>query len=160
LPACNCEFFRDLTWVDALGARHSDQQIMDALLEMIRDAKKLILMDMFLFNDFAGAVSADMRPLAREVTDALLARITEQPGLRIILITDPVNTVYGGIGNPYLDRLRRAGVTVISTDLDRLRDSNVFYSPLWRVLVRPFGNGPGIPLPHPFGPGRVSLQLR
>lgn len=156
-PACNCEFFRDLTWVDVHGARHSDQQIMDALLEMIRGAKKLILMDMFLFNDFAGAVSGEMRPLAREVTTALLARISEQPGLRIIVITDPVNTVYGGVGNPFLNRLRSAGVTVISTDLDRLRDSNLFYSPLWRVLARPFGSGPGMLLPNPFGPGRVSL---
>jgi phosphatidylserine/phosphatidylglycerophosphate/cardiolipin synthase-like enzyme len=157
-PACNCEFFRDLTWVDVHGARHSDQQIMDAMLAMIGGARKLILVDMFLFNDFAGEVPGGMRPLAREVTTALLARITELPDLRIILITDPVNTVYGGLANPYLDRLRSAGITVISTDLDRLRDSNFFYSPLWRVLVKPLGSGPGKLLPNPFGPGRVSLR--
>lgn len=157
-PACNCEFLRDLTWIDERGMRQSEQQIMDAVLEMIRGAKKLILMDMFLFNDFAGAAPAGVRPLAGEVTAALLARIAEIPGLRIILITDPVNTVYGGLANPYLDRLRSAGISVIYTDLDRLRDSNLLYSPLWRVFVRPFGTGRGALLANPFGPGRVSLR--
>lgn len=156
--ACDCEFLWDLTWIDERGERRSEQQIMDTVLEMIRGAKKLILMDMFLFNDFGGAVPGGLRPLAGEVTNALLARIAEIPGLRIILITDPVNTVYGGLANPYLDRLRSAGVCVIYTDLDRLRDSNLLYSPLWRVLVRPFGAGRGALLANPFGPGRVSLR--
>ncbi|HBI14661.1 MAG TPA: phospholipase [Desulfobulbaceae bacterium] len=157
-PACHCEFLRDLTWVDAHGKSHSDQQIMDAVFGMIRGARKLILMDMFLINDFAGAVTDGMRPLALEVTTALLARKDELPGLRIVLITDPVNTVYGGLANPYLERLRSAGVTVVCTDLDRLRDSNLLYSPFWRVLLRPFGCGQGILLPNPFGAGRVSLR--
>lgn len=157
-PAWNCEFFRDLTWVDARGARHSDQQIMDEVLGLIHGARKLILMDMFLFNDFAGGGSGGIRSLALEVTTALLARITELPGLRIVLITDPVNTVYGGLANPYLDRLRDAGIMVICTDLDRLRDGNFLYSPLWRLFVRPFGSGRGTLLPNPFGPGRVSLR--
>ena len=157
-PGCTCAFLRDLTWIDAQGGRHTDQQIMDAVLALIRGAQKIILMDMFLFNDFSGTVQAGTRPLAREVTTALLARKKDIQELRIILITDPVNTVYGGLVNPYLAELRSAGITVVSTDLDPLRDSNILYSPLWRVLVRPFGTGRGVLLPNPFGQGRVSVR--
>ncbi|MFZ5798030.1 MAG: phospholipase [Desulfobulbus sp.] len=157
-PVAECKFLCDLTWVDDRLVQHVDQQIMNSVLEMIGEARKLILMDMFLFNDFAGAHLSGLRPLAREVTAALLARKQEVPELRIILITDPINTVYGSMKNPYLVDLEQAGATVVLTDLDQLRDSNVLYSPFWRLFIRPFGEGPGTLLANPFGPGRISCR--
>src|SRR5262249_17786629 len=61
----------------------------------------------------------------------------------ILFITDPINDVYGGAPSPLLDELRRAGIEVVVTDLDRLRDSNPGYSAVWRTLVRWWGNSAG-----------------
>ena len=44
-------FYKDLTWVDAEGRRHSQQEIFDTVLKMIGGARDLIVLDMFLFND-------------------------------------------------------------------------------------------------------------
>lgn len=157
-PAPEMTFLRDLTWVDGKGERHVDQQIFDEVLHMINGAARFILLDMFLYNDFAGKAGAGVRPLAEEVTAALVAGKKRSPDIRIILVTDPINTVYGGLANPYFERLQRAGVVVCQTRLEDLRDSNVLYSPFWRLCIKPFGSGPGRLLPNPFGAGRVSLR--
>jgi phosphatidylserine/phosphatidylglycerophosphate/cardiolipin synthase-like enzyme len=157
-PATEMTFLRDLTWVDGEGRMHVDQQIFDEVLHMINGATRFILLDMFLYNDFAGKAGAGLRPLAEEVTAALIAGKKRSPGIRIILVTDPINMVYGGLVNPYFERLTRAGVVVCPTRLEDLRDSNVLYSPLWRLCIKPFGTGPGTLLPNPFGAGRVSVR--
>ena len=54
----------------------------------------------------------------------LIARKQAQPAISILLITDPINEVYGGARSPLLDELRRAGIDVVVTDLEKLRDSN------------------------------------
>ncbi|MCL7487743.1 MAG: phospholipase D-like domain-containing protein [Desulfobulbaceae bacterium] len=157
-PVGEIHFLRDLTWVDEQGQRQCEQQIFDALLEIIRSSRRFILLDMFLFNDFTGWRRDRYRPLAHELTTALIEQQQQYPDMRIVFITDPVNTVYGGMVNPYLDRLKESGVEVVETRLEELPDSNLFYSPLWRVLLSWSGNGPGGVLPNPFGPGRVSVR--
>ena len=55
-PAQDVALLADLTWTDARGRRHSEQAIFDAMLQMIGQARRLIVADLFLFNDFgAGA---------------------------------------------------------------------------------------------------------
>lgn len=150
-------FLRDLTYIEG-GQRRVEQQIFDAVFEMIDRAEQLVLVDMFLFNDFQGRKPETTRMLARELTDRLIAHSVARPDSNIFLITDPVNTVYGGVSSPQLERLRAAGIHVTVTDLSRLRDSNALYSAFWRLLLKPFGNSEGGYLPNPFGDGRVSLR--
>lgn len=158
-PAEDITFLRDLTWVDAGGVRHVEQEIFDRILEMIGGARKLVLLDMFLFNDFGGREEqAPYRRLAHEVTEVLVARKKQYPQMRVVVITDPINTVYGGLENPYLERLAAAGIEVVFTRLGPLRDSNPAYSALWRILARPFGSSSGGLLPNPFGKGNVPLR--
>ena len=52
--ARHARFLRDITWADADGQNHSQQEIFDAALSMIHQAKEFILVDMFLFNDLMG----------------------------------------------------------------------------------------------------------
>jgi len=151
-------FYRDLTWVDAEGQRRSQQEIFDKAISMIAGARHLVVLDMFLFNDFMGRGHAPYRTLAQEMTDALVAQRSKYPAIQIVVITDPINTVYNGTANPYLERLRAADIQVVFTGLEGLRDSNPVYSSFWRILVRPFGSSPGSLLPNPFGQGRVSLR--
>jgi phosphatidylserine/phosphatidylglycerophosphate/cardiolipin synthase-like enzyme len=156
--ARDVRFLRDLTFVDETGQRHVEQEIFDAVFEMIDGAREFVLVDMFLFNDFQGASPETTRALCRELTDRLVARRAAVSGIEIHFITDPINTVYGGLASPHLEELRQAGVNVTMTRLGRLRDSNPLYSSCWRLLFLPFGNSEGGWLPNPFGDGKVSLR--
>ena len=154
------EFLADLTWVDEQWQRQTNQQIFDRKLELIAQAERLIVLNMFLFNEFAGDPDgADLRPLAAELTDALVQRRQQQPGLRVIFITDPINTLYDGVESSHLKALRDAGVDVIVTDLDPLRDSNPIWSATWRLCCRWFGNSSNNGwLPNPVGEQSVGLR--
>ena len=158
--AAGVEFLADLTWVDEQGQRRTDQRIFDRKLELIGQARRLVVLDMFLFNEFAGDPDgADLRPLASELTSALVLRRQQQPGLRAIFITDPINTLYGGVESPHLDALRDVGVEVIVTDLNPLRDSNPLWSATWRLCCRWLGNSSSNGwLPNPVGGRQVGLR--
>ena len=153
------EFLADRTFVDAAGARHSEQAIFDAAFAMIGQAHRLVLVDMFLFNDFAAAEDRILRPLSEELTQALVDRMAQVPNLRVVLITDPVNTVYGGLESPQLDRLRAAGAQVVITDLTMLRASNPAWSGPWALCCAWLGNSAGHGwLPNPFGGEAITLR--
>ena len=157
--ASQVTFLGDKTWVDADGIRHSEQQIFDPAFDMIRRARKLVLLDMFLYNDFQRRTPETTRLLSSELTDTLLQQKQAHPDITIVLITDPINTVYGSLPSPQFVSLVDAGITVVITDLSRLRDSNRFYSFFWRLLIKPFGNSQRGSLPNPFDPrGKVTLR--
>ena len=151
-PANRVRFLTDLTWVNDAGDRQTDQVIFDEIFRLIRGARK------FLYNDFQGAEPERHRALAAEMTTLLIERKQAIPGLEIILITDPVNTVYGGLASKHFTFLLDHGITVVETNLDVLRDSNPCYSLPWRLLVKPFGNNAGGLVANPFGEGRVSIR--
>lgn len=154
--ADDVHFFADTTWIDDNGKRHVDQQIFDAVFEVIARAEKFIVVDMFLWNDFQGDTPETARALSSELTDALLTRKQNHPEMTIVVISDPVNTVYGGIESTHFSALREAGIPVVITRLDRLRDSNPGYSGLWRIFAKPLGQPRGGTLPSPFGDERVG----
>ena len=159
VASSDVEFLQDLTAVKA-GQRVCEQRIFDRVLEVIRQAQDFILVDLFLFNDYLGKDPSVYRKLCRQVSDALLERKRGRPGIHIVVITDPINEVYGGSVPTHFRELRQAGIPVIPTNLARLRDSNPLYSALWRLGVRWCGNGEGGLMPHPFAAdaGRVSLR--
>jgi phosphatidylserine/phosphatidylglycerophosphate/cardiolipin synthase-like enzyme len=157
-PACDVRFFGDMTFVNAAEVRQSDQSIFADVLAVVDAAQSFIVADMFLYNEWTGAGGAPGRPLTREFTQALLAKKQRRPECQIVLITDPINTAYGGLRATHLEDLQKAGIIVVETDLAELRDGSGLYALLWRLLVQPFGNSPGGLLPNPLGPGRVSLR--
>ncbi|MAG31705.1 MAG: phospholipase [Deltaproteobacteria bacterium] len=157
-PVDDAHFLTDLTYVDTTGTRRVEQRIFDAILETIHAARRQIVLDMFLFNEFQGEHVEETRALCEELTRALVDRKRAHPDIEIVLITDPINTVYGAITAPHLDRLRAVGISVVMTDLDPLRDSNWLYSSLWRWFIQPWGGESPGRLPNPFGGEDVSLQ--
>jgi len=158
LPAEEVRFLGDRTGLDASGVRQVEQQIFDEVFGMIAGAERLVVVDMFLFNTFLGAGPPPHRRLCGELTEALVARKRTVPGLRAVVITDPVNTVYGGLEAPHLARLEAEGIEVVVTRLERLRDSNPAWSGVWRLLFQPWGNGGGGGMASPFGEGEVTLR--
>ena len=157
-PAQDVLFLADLTYLDSSGQRHSQQQIFDELFAMIAAAQRFVLVDMFLFNAAQGEVREEQRALSAELTNLLIAQQQRYPDMQIILITDPINSVYGGLQPENLNRLRQANISVTETRLTPLRDSNPGYSSVWRTFLAHWGNGSGNALPNPVGDGRVSLR--
>lgn len=155
----NTQLLVDNTAVDSQGQRHSEQEIFDEVFALIEQAQQLILLDMFLFNDFQGPNPETHRALSKELTDALLKKKAEQPHLPIIVITDPFNELYGGLKSPYFQALKQAGITVVTTNLTALPDSNPSWSWLWRACCQWFGNNAQKGwLPNPVGEGKVTLR--
>lgn len=136
------------------------QEIFDEALRLISNAEHLIVADLFLFNDYLGQAATAHRRLSREVAAALIARKQARPELTIVVITDPLNDAYGGSEAAPLRALRTAGIPVVLTDLNRLRDSNPLWSGFWRLAVKPFGTSPGGWLPHPFAADAGKVGLR
>lgn len=156
---CAARFLADDSWQDASGERQLEQSIFDALFERIDAARRLVYLDLFLFNDWQGPVPETHRALADELAARLIGAAQRPEAPAVILVTDPLNTVYGGLAPARLAELRDAGVSVVLTDLTVLQDSNPAWSSVWRWLIRPFGNRAGATtLPNPLGEGRVSVR--
>ncbi len=166
VPLADLRLLTDVTVTDGRGQVVIRQQIFDEVLRIVDAAEEYIVLDFFLFNDHRSVISDDSRPPHRALTDELrnrlLARLAARPELRILFVTDPINDIYGSVPSKDLEALRAAGVDVVLTDLDRLRDSNPIYSALWRLTVKWWANDePGqgwLPNPLDTGPGRVSLS--
>jgi PLD-like domain len=94
----------------------------------------------------------DRSPVGRELALRLLARKRARPNLKVLLVTDPGNEVFGGTPAHYLTSLEKAGIIVARVRLDRLRDSNPLYSSAWRLLFGWWSD----PFDEP--PERVTLR--
>ena len=57
----------------------------------------------------------------------------------VVLITDPINNFYGAYEQKYITKLKEAGVDVVITELNALKDSNIFVSGYYRCYTKWFG---------------------
>ena len=133
------------TRVTSLGARLDDSQV-----EVLYDSaeRPAVLEHEFAAIDLAEQIIVlDRSPVGREVAQHLLARKSLRPNLKIVLIANPLDEVYGGTPAQYLSSLERAGIIVARVRLNRLRDVLPWYSALWRLCVAwwsdPFDETPG-----------------
>ena len=153
------KFIADETYLDAQGKQQLDQHIFDEILQLIKQAKTTIVVDMFLFNSEVGDSKVQQRALAHQLTEALINQKVVHPGLEIKLITDPINSVYGGIIPDQYRKLRLGGIEVIETNLLPLRASNPAWSGFWYLCCQDAGNNPEKGwLSNPFGEGQVTLR--
>lgn len=158
LEAEDVRFLFDITAPnDTTGVHWSRQEIFEKVFTLIGEAESFIVADFFLINEFAGDAD-DALPLSRAFVYALLRAREQRPDLPIILISDPLNTLYGALEQPYFEELREADVEVVLTDLRKLRDSNLLYSPIWRTLLQWWGSPVGRLAPNPVAEGRIGLS--
>jgi phosphatidylserine/phosphatidylglycerophosphate/cardiolipin synthase-like enzyme len=154
VPADNVSFIADISAADAYGRPVLSQAIFDEVLRVVRSARRFIVLDYFLFNDWRSPLpgtAGPLRAISGELRDALIEQRRAHPELKVLFITDPINEVYGSEPSRDLILLRAAGVDVVVTNLDVLRDSNLVYSGLWRLGISWWdGNGRGTGwLPNP-----------
>ncbi|WP_216937274.1 MULTISPECIES: phospholipase D-like domain-containing protein [unclassified Acinetobacter] len=153
------KFLADQTYLDAEGKQHLDHRIFNEMLKMIEEANSLIVLDMFLFNQQTGTSKQEHQALSQQLTDALISKRLVQPEVEIKFITDPINSVYGGIKSEQYRELRQHGIDVIETNLIPLRASNPGWSGFWYLCCQGMGNNPEKGwLPNPFGPEKITLR--
>lgn len=163
VPAADVQFLYDLTRAQPQNPEQLlyEQRIFDEVFRIVDEARSFIVADFFLLNEQMGASGAAHRPLSRELADHLIARKQAVPNLSVLLLTDPINDVYGGAPSPLLAELRKAGIEVVVTDLDPLRDSNPLYSSVWRMLLQWWGNSAsGGRMINPFTSDGSGITLR
>lgn len=153
------KFIADQTYLDASGKQQQDHHIFNEMLKMIDEAQSTIVLDMFLFNSEVGESTLPHRALAQQLTDALILKRGVQPNIEIKVITDPINSVYGGLAPEHYRQLRNAGIDVIETDLRPLRASNPLWSGFWYLCCQDAGNNPKKGwLNNPFGKEKITLR--
>lgn len=158
----------DSTGADAeTGRRIVDHQVFERILDQIARADDFIVVDFFLWNPWKAVTGPDGRDLSLELAAALIARKLEDPDLPILVVTDPLNRIYGRDEPEYFLQMAAVGIPVVFTDLNRLRDSNLIYSPpvrlygpLLSTLLTPTGLLDQRWLNNPFDPGLESVSLR
>jgi len=134
-------FLTDETSASFYGERGTQASIHDATLDLVANARDFLVLDYFLFNGQPGPGGelrheGGIRPVAGELQRTLLALRAAQPQLPVLVIIDPINSYYRRSRlPPELDALARAGIDVVMTKLDPLRDSNPVYSTTWRMLM-------------------------
>lgn len=152
-------FFADVTASTEEDERWVRQEIFDEVFRRISEADGFVVMDFFLINEFAGGApeGAEGQSLSQGLIDVLVKARGKQPEMPIILISDPLNTLYGGVEQPLFEELEANGIQVVTTDIRRLRDSNLLYSPLWRTFFQWWGSPEGTLFNNPIGDGKIGL---
>lgn len=115
-------------------------QIFQEIYKVIDRAEQFIVLDMFMVGHY-GSDGEEYPDIAEGLISHLLAKKEAHPDMPIYFITDPINSGYGSYELPEFVKLKEAGVDVIYTDLDKLRDSIPLYSGLYRLLVQWPDNG-------------------
>lgn len=156
------DFLYDLTYQNSKGERIIEQQIFDRIFKIIDEAQEYILIDMFLFNDYMGGISQEpFRDIYSELTQKLIQKKRQNEKIKIDLITDPINRVYGGAHLELFTKLEDFEINLIETNLVDLRDSNPIYSAPWRFFIQPFGrSSTGSWLTNPFDRDADKVGLR
>lgn len=147
VPPEAIRFFHDTPWYED-GHRHSERQIAPELIRIIRNAHRFVVMDVFLFNLQHADQDEPFVPTTRQIVDAF-----QESRAQGWFITDPINTSWGTAVSPPLRWLEEAGVEVCITNVRKLRDSNLIYSPLWRLTLGWFGTRMPPRISSPLEPG-------
>ena len=133
------EMFVDLTY--ALNENTEEKQhelsIFDEIYGMIDRAEKFIVLDFFLYNHYYDE-DVDFPTVVQTMTAKLVQKKERHPEMPIVFITDPLNTGYGSYESEWFHKMKNAGIDVVYTDLNALRDSTPIYSGLYRSIFQWF----------------------
>ncbi|MDO5089398.1 MAG: phospholipase D-like domain-containing protein [Leptotrichiaceae bacterium] len=136
----NVDFHYDLTYLDKDGNIKYDRNLWEATYKIIDNAEDYLIIEMFLFNDIYNKDKEKFPEFAKEYIKRLIKKQTENPELKIYILTDENNNLYGAFEHPFLTEMKRNGINVIIVDIFKLKDTFPWYSPIWRSAVKPFGN--------------------
>lgn len=152
------DFLHDLTY-QGEDTEIVEQEIFSEVERAIREAKEYIVMDFFLFNPYSNE-DRQYPDITSRLSSALLEQMKRYPDLKVVFITDDINTSYNGHVSDHFDVLEEAGVEVVYTNLDALRDPNILYSTFYRMAIQWFGNSQDGWLPNPMASSAPDITVR
>lgn len=138
------------TRVTSLPARLAESQV--DFIEDEPQHQTTLHRELALVDRAEQMVVIDQCPIGGEMAAHLLARKRQHPNLKVVVVTDPRNEVYGGTPARRLSTLEYSGIIVARVRLERLRDSNPWYSSLWRLGVAWWED------PYSEIPGEITLR--
>ena len=157
----NVDFHYDLTYLDKDGNIKYDRKIWDATYEVVDNAKDYLVIEMFLFNDIYNKDVDKFPEFAKEYTRRIVKKKMENPNLKVYILSDENNDLYGAFEHPLITEMKNAGIDVIDVDIYKLKDTFPWYSPIWRSVIKPFGNPQGKGwITNFYGPMWPKLTLR
>ncbi|KMK95802.1 phospholipase D family protein [Rossellomorea marisflavi] len=158
IPEEDVEFIYDLTYQKD-GKEEYDHSIFDEVNKTVSEAEDFLILDLFLFNGYTKN-DRNYPKISEELSKTIQKRMKEKPDLKVVFISDDVNTTYGSHKTDQLEPLKELGAEVIFTDLDRLRDPNLLYSGVWRAGIQWFGQKGNGWLPNPMAPSAPEVTAR
>ena len=154
-------FLADLTYHNTERTESTSQHtIFDTMLELVKTADELVLLDMFLFNSHQGAAGEMRRLLSSELTTTLVESQWMYPERTTIVISDPINSMYGTVQPEHFTILEQADIPITITDLQSLPDSNPIYSALYRSGLQFMPPVGGNILPNVFDASAPGMHLQ
>jgi len=126
----------DTAWDTEKGRRVIDQEIFDEIMAMIDRADQFIYVDLFLWNSWQGSIPEEHRQLSQELASALIKKKRSLKKLDVVVLSDPINRIYGGHEPEFFKDMAKVGIPVVFTDLSELPDSNIIYTPYWSVAEK------------------------
>ena len=133
-PFFNCEeveFLADRTFRDEVeGKNILDHNILDTLINEINSSETFLILDFFLWNKWEGKLpkKENLIKISENLAQAIISKRNKDPQVPILIITDPINRLYGNQVPKFFERFASLGIPVIFTDLSALPDSNWIYS--------------------------------
>jgi hypothetical protein len=123
----------DRTYRDeATGENLLDHEILDSIIQEVRSAETFLIVDFFLWNDwqgrFAKSNGQELMPLGSKLAEAIIEKRKSNPEMPILIITDPINRLYGDVNPTFFQPFEDLGIPIVYTDLYKLPDSNKIYS--------------------------------
>ncbi len=156
----NVEMLYDLSFAQDKKGTNTEHhlEIFDEVYALIDEAEDFIVIDFFLFDNYNDQ-KIEFPAVSETLTERLLKKKKENPDMPIYFITDPLNTGYGSFESQFLDALEEAGIEIIITDLDKLRDSMPLYSGFYRVIFQWFDTEGGGWVPNAMSSDAPELSL-
>jgi HKD family nuclease len=158
IPEKDVEFLYDLTYQKG-GKEVYDHSIFDEVYQTIEEAEDFLILDLFLVNGYTKG-DRDYPRISEKLSKTIQEQMKKKPDLKVVFISDIVNTTYGSHTAKQLEPLEDLGAEVIYTDLNRLRDPNIIYSGVWRTALGWFGQDGYGWLPNPMASSAPKVTMR
>ncbi|MDT9026642.1 phospholipase D family protein [Rossellomorea yichunensis] len=158
IPEKDVEFLYDLTYQKD-GKEQYDHSIFNEVYQTIEEAEDFLILDLFLVNGYTKG-DRDYPKISEKLSKKIQQQMKKKPDLKVIFISDVVNTTYGSHTAEQLEPLEDLGAEVIYTDLNRLRDPNILYSGVWRTALGWFGQDGYGWLPNPMASSAPKVTMR
>ncbi|GAB6450180.1 phospholipase D family protein [Bacillus luti] len=156
-PVKSMQFYFDTTYQNK-GERIQEPQIVSQINTMIDEASNYLLLDLSLINK--SPKEKKHPTLSQDLVNKLIEKRKKSPNLPILLITDPINTMYENYKLTPLHELEKNKIPVVYTNLNALRDPNPIHSSIYRTVFQWFGNSKTGYLSNPLNPSLPEVSLR